>query len=106
MKTFTLGTSKEQVLRLIPDKQIKVVQMGSTKVCVTRDDEDFFVFETLCPHRKANLSQGFINGIQEVICHLHEYRFDLKTGRVTSGQCPDLTIYSSELSDDGLKIKI
>jgi nitrite reductase/ring-hydroxylating ferredoxin subunit len=106
MKTFTLGTNKEQVLRLIPNKQIKVVQMGPTKVCVTRDGEDFFVFETLCPHRKANLSQGFINGIQEVVCHLHEYRFDLKTGRANSGQCPDLTVYSSELSDDGLKIKI
>lgn len=106
MKTFTLGTSKEQVMRLIPDKQIKIVQLGATKVCVTRDGENFFAFETLCPHRKANLSQGFINGIQEVICHLHEYRFDLNTGRVTSGQCPDLTIYPSELSDEGLKIQI
>lgn len=106
MKTFTLGTSKEQVLRLIPDKQIKIVQLGATKICVTRDGEDFFAFETQCPHRKANLSQGFINGIQEVICQLHEYRFDLNTGRVTSGQCPDLTIYQSKLTVDGLKIEI
>lgn len=106
MKTFTLGTSKEQVLRLIPDRQIKIVQLGATKVCVSRDGEELFVFETQCPHRKANLSQGFINGFQEVICHLHEYRFDLKTGRVTSGHCPDLMIYQSELTEDGLKIKI
>jgi nitrite reductase/ring-hydroxylating ferredoxin subunit len=106
MKTFVLGDNKEQVLELIPNKKIKTVQLGATKVCVTRDGEEFFVFETLCPHRKASLNQGFINGMQEVVCQLHEYRFDLRTGQVTSGSCSDLKIFQSELTDDGLKIQI
>ncbi|SMD42919.1 Rieske [2Fe-2S] domain-containing protein [Aquiflexum balticum DSM 16537] len=106
MKTFVLGDNKEQVLELIPNKKIKTVQLGATKVCVTRDGEEFFVFETLCPHRKASLNQGFINGMQEVVCHLHEYRFDLRTGQVTSGSCPDLKIFQSELTENGLKIQI
>lgn len=106
MKTFVLGDNKEKAFDLIPNKEIKTVQLGATKVCVTRDGEEFFVFETLCPHRKASLNQGFINGIQEVVCHLHEYRFDLRTGQVSSGNCPDLKIFQSELTDGGLKIQL
>ena len=32
MKTFTLGQSKEQVLAMIPEKRIKLVQLGGEKI--------------------------------------------------------------------------
>ena len=80
MKTFTLGTSKGRLA--YSDRQIKIASWVQLGLCVT--DRKSFCFETQCPHRKANLSQGSIKRFQEVICHLHEYRFDLKTGRVTS----------------------
>jgi nitrite reductase/ring-hydroxylating ferredoxin subunit len=105
MKTFTLGQSKEQVLRMIPDKGIKMVQLGGEKICISRNEDSFFAFEQFCPHRMASLVQGSIIR-NEVICPLHGYRFDLQTGNVVSGQCSDLKVFKVKLSEKGLEIFI
>lgn len=106
MKTFTLGDSKEQVEKLLPEKQIKVVQLGQMKVCVVRISDKFYAFETNCPHRMANLSQGWVNKQSEVICPLHEYRFDLSSGQVRSGDCGDLKVFKADITEKGLKISL
>jgi nitrite reductase/ring-hydroxylating ferredoxin subunit len=105
MKTFTLGQSKEQVLQMIPEKGVKLVQLGSEKICISRNGELFFAFEQFCPHRMASLNQGTIVR-NEIVCPLHSYRFNLVTGNVVSGQCPDLKVYKVQLSDEGLEIQI
>jgi nitrite reductase/ring-hydroxylating ferredoxin subunit len=105
MKTFILGQSKEQVLQMIPEKGIKLVQLGGEKICVSRNGDTFFAFEPFCPHRMASLLQGTIVR-NEIVCPLHQYRFDLQTGTVVSGQCPDLKVYKVEFSDRGLEIWI
>lgn len=105
MKTFTLGQSKEQVLQIIPEKRIKLVQLGGEKICVSRNGDDFFAFEPFCPHRMASLIQGTIVR-DEIVCPLHQYRFDLRSGQVLSGQCPDLKVYKVDLSEQGLEIWI
>lgn len=106
MKKYTLGQSKEQVMALIPDRGIKLVQMGTNKICVTRLGNEFFAFETLCPHQKTPLHQGQVTGLAEVICPLHHFRFDLHTGQVRSGNCAELKVFKTSLSEEGLQILI
>lgn len=105
MKTFVLGSSEEEARKLIPEGQIKAVQLGGNKICVTQSKGLFFAFETLCPHQKASLAQGFITHFQELVCPLHSYRFNLNTGQPHNGDCPDLKLYSCEITANGLKIK-
>lgn len=93
MAKFTLGKSKDDVMGMLPEGDIKITQLGARKVCVVRAGEDVFAFEQQCPHRGAALKDGHINGQGEVICPLHAYRFDLKTGRLASGgSCGDLQV--------------
>jgi nitrite reductase/ring-hydroxylating ferredoxin subunit len=106
MKTFILGRKLEELKSLIPQKQIKTIKLGENKICLSRNGDSFFAFELLCPHRKADLSQGTINYKDEIVCPLHEYRFDLITGQVSNAICQDLTIYRTELTEEGLKIYI
>ncbi|PSL04287.1 Rieske (2Fe-2S) protein [Cecembia rubra] len=106
MKTFILGRTKEEVLGLLREKEIKTVALGERKICLTRIGEEYFAFEQNCPHRKANLGQGYINNFQEIICPLHAYRFDLKSGKVSNANCPDLQVFKTQISDNGLKIFI
>lgn len=106
MKNFTLGENKEQVMTMIPDRNIKVVLLGSTRICISRVGENFYAFETHCPHRKAELKQGTVTSFGDIVCPLHEYRFDMKTGDVKSGSCGELKTYQVELTEDGLKISI
>jgi nitrite reductase/ring-hydroxylating ferredoxin subunit len=106
MKTFILGRTKEEVKGLVPEGQIKTVKLGNSKICLSRIEDDYFAFEQACPHRKADLGMGSINKFKEVICPLHEYRFDLKTGRCNQSNCADLKIFKTEIMEDGLKIYI
>ncbi len=105
-KTFTLGNSKEQIQNLLPDSVIKRVKVGERSIGLVRRGEKFFAFSGTCPHRGASLIEGSINGLDELICPLHQYRFELKTGKVSVGSCGDLEVFPCELTAEGLKISM
>ncbi|GAA0877759.1 hypothetical protein GCM10009119_07270 [Algoriphagus jejuensis] len=106
MKEYSLGNSREQVYDLFPERRIKMLQLGEKHLAAVRIGERVFVFQAHCPHRGASLVQGNINGLNEIICPLHEYRFDLTTGSIRSGSCGDLEVYKTAINPDGLKITI
>ncbi|WP_209329985.1 Rieske (2Fe-2S) protein [Lunatimonas salinarum] len=104
MREYRLGRSKEEVIALFPERAIKQVALGDRKICVARIGERFFAFERLCPHRMASLGEGWITAFDEVVCPLHQYRFELGSGRVSSGDCRDLICFQTVLDDRGLAI--
>ena len=105
-KKYTLGGNRTSAINLLPDGKINLVQVGHTKICLVRLGEEVYAFDHLCPHQKASLNEGKINSLGEVICPLHHYRFELKTGDVKSGSCPDLKTYQAEITDEGIEIYI
>jgi nitrite reductase/ring-hydroxylating ferredoxin subunit len=106
MKEFQVGKSREEVYDLLPEKRIRKIVLGDTIMAILRLGENFFAFDAQCPHRGASLLQANINGLGEIICPLHQYRFDLKTGQVRSGYCPDLPVFRVRLTEDGLFITL
>ncbi len=63
-------------------------------------------FNGLCPHASAALVEGDIRPTY-VICPLHNYRFDLNTGRcLKPPDGPRLKIYPAEWRDDILWVDI
>ncbi len=48
------------------------------------------------------LSKGTVNYAGEIICPLHFYRFDLKTGRECQGRTEDLATYTVKANEEGL----
>ena len=106
MRKFTLGTSKEQIISMINERSIKRVLVGDQKIALVRIEDEFFAFQSFCPHRGASLLEGSINSINEIICPLHQYRFELKSGRVSAGSCADLETYPTSLTENGLVITL
>lgn len=106
MKEYSLGTSREQVFGFFPERVIKRIQLEDKQLAGLRIGEQIFVFQAFCPHRGASLLQGHLNGLDELICPLHSYRFDLKTGDVRSGDCGDLGVFPTRIESDGLKIMV
>ena len=105
-KKFVLGSSEAGARELFPENKIREVQLGDKKICIVRIGSDFFAFEALCPHRLASLSEGTVTRFGEVVCPLHHYRFDVKTGTLQSGDCRDLRFYFTEITSSGLVINI
>lgn len=106
MKKFTLGNSVQDVEKMIPKGRVKKILLGSKEIAVVRKGEEFYAFSMYCPHKGASLIQGSINIQGEIICPLHQYRFELKTGKIKSGYCPDLDVFPTLLTAIGLEISI
>lgn len=106
MRQYKLGTNKQEVYQLIPERRIKKVVLGNNTIGLLRLGDVVFAFDSQCPHRGADLLQANINGAGEIICPLHQYRFDLRSGQVRSGFCGDLPIFQVNLSENGLLIHI
>lgn len=93
---------------------IDEVPLGTTRKLVVKDrpyllihsKSGFSVSDALCPHQRESLSKGKLNNFDEIICPLHEYRFNLKTGIESSNRCSPLTLYQIAVKSDGLYIEI
>ena len=98
--------SKLKATEAIPLGSIRKMIVKGREYIITHTTGGFKVAEPLCPHRKEPLHKGKLNAFNELICPLHEYRFNLDTGAEASTKCPDLTLYQIVEKSDGLYLKI
>lgn len=104
------------IVKLFSSEQeaINEVPIGTTRKLVVKDKgyllintaQGFSVIDELCPHQHESLSKGKLNDFNEIICPLHEYRFNLKNGIESSNRCRHLTLYQIAVKSDGLYIEI
>lgn len=48
--------------------------------CLVNLKGEIYAIDNICPHQTASLGLGEIKG-EEIICPLHQYRFNIKTGK-------------------------
>ena len=67
--------------RQLPDlNQTSVIYYKENEYCVINENNQYFIMDNLCPHKEASLGLGKVEG-DEIICPLHQYRFNFKTGQ-------------------------
>lgn len=106
LKTIKVFSNTTQLEKAFEKKSIRTLRIGDRKVCLAKVKSEYFAFEALCPHQKHNLADSTINAFNEVICPLHFYRFNLKTGSEANRLCRDLSTFPTELNDEGFFIKL
>ena len=106
MSAIKVFQSKEQLESAFSDKTIRVIRIGDRKVCLAKHGQSFFCFEHLCPHQMHPLSEGQITAFGEIVCPLHEYRYNLKTGTEASQRCRDLKTFKVDINDEGVFINL
>lgn len=99
------NSEAEMQNNMIPGKAQSMVVKGN-KICLVRSDEGLFAISDRCPHNGASLSSGYCNEKNEIICPLHRYPFDLKTGRATSGLAMSVKTYPVKMDESGVYIGI
>ncbi|WP_338762329.1 Rieske 2Fe-2S domain-containing protein [Bernardetia sp. ABR2-2B] len=87
-KKIKLGTS---ILLTVSDTNNE-----DEKICLSHTKDGFFAVQNSCSHSGADLHKGFINEQNEVVCPLHSYCFNLKTGNATRGKAASLKTYKLE----------
>jgi nitrite reductase (NADH) small subunit len=87
-------------LATIPPGEGRTVDALGQKIAVfhTRGGSVYAV-QAECPHRKGPLADGLVGGTT-LICPLHAWKFDLKTGDALFGDC-GIKTYAVRVNDAG-----
>jgi nitrite reductase/ring-hydroxylating ferredoxin subunit len=90
----------------IPLYKTDTLLVGKKKLCIAHTQEGFFAVNDRCPHNGFSLGKGWCTPEQTVVCPLHRYAFDLKTGRTRSGSLEYVDTYPVETRPDGIYVGI
>lgn len=66
--------------------------------------QQLFGFAHLCPHAGAPMTDAYVDRACNVVCPVHQLKFNLKNGRDVNGEGYKLKIYPVEVRPDGLYI--
>ncbi|MDQ3047684.1 MAG: Rieske 2Fe-2S domain-containing protein [Bacteroidota bacterium] len=86
----------------IPLGKLQTIHTGKKKICIAHTTEGFFAVNDKCPHNGASLGNGYCTKENSIVCPVHRYHFDLRTGRAKSGLGDFVETYPLEIREDGV----
>lgn len=102
-KQYTWYKIADQIEELdFADNNIAVTEVNGKKICIGKYKDSFFAFAFKCPHAGGLLVDGYIDALGNVVCPIHRYKYDMKTGRNTSGEGYYLKNWQVELRENGV----
>ena len=89
--------SKNNIAKIaIEEKTICVIQTASgLKACASK-----------CPHAGGDLSVGYLDNRDQIVCPVHGYRFNVNSGRDNNGEGYFLKIYPLKIDEDGIFVAL
>lgn len=79
--------------------------VDDVEIAVFKVDGEIYALNNICPHQKSHLIyDGFIEE-GKVICPVHGWQFELKTGNLAQGR-KGLDVYEVKLVDDDVYVRI
>ena len=90
----------------IPVGSLKLLDIDGKKIAITNTNDGFRAFDNQCPHQFEPLHKGKITANNQVVCRLHDYRFNLITGMEAENRCRPMNIYAVTVKDSGVFIDL
>ena len=88
------------------NNNIAVAEVDGKKICIGKYNDKIFAFAYKCPHASGILADGFIDALGNVVCPVHRYRYNMKTGHNVSGEGFYLKHWAAEIRADGVYVEI
>ena len=102
-KIFETQSAAENALK---ENRPRLLLIGEKRICLVKTLGKILAVQNSCTHNGGSLHLGTINFRGEVVCPLHQYQFDLKTGREAGRRSADLELYPVKINDEGVFILI
>lgn len=84
---------------------VQEIQVNGKKLCIVKNAGQLYVVQNTCPHAGGILSDGWCkNG--NLVCPIHRWEYNLKTGRGAEGQGNYIDTYPLENRPDGIYVGI
>jgi 3-phenylpropionate/trans-cinnamate dioxygenase ferredoxin subunit len=84
--------------------EIAEVAVDGKMICVAKFQDQWFGFAHNCPHAGAPMMDAYVVGQCQVVCPVHQLKFNLKNGRDANGEGYTLKTYPVELREDGIYV--
>lgn len=85
MQWHRIYNSLEDGINAVPEKRTAVVLVNGKRICITRVGDEFFGFDTKCPHQGASMVNAQCNEYQQIVCPLHRFKYNLNNGQGDEG---------------------
>jgi nitrite reductase/ring-hydroxylating ferredoxin subunit len=83
---------------------LATLYIGERKICIGKIGKELKGCISVCPHAGANLGEGYVDVMGNIVCPLHGYKFSLATGYNRSGEGYFLKVYPIEQREEGIFI--
>lgn len=101
-----LFESEDKAKEILVDNHPRLIRARGKEICIVRKGNHFYAFQNACTHMGENLYKGTTNYLNEIVCPLHTYRFNMKTGEEAEQRCNALKTYTITISQEGVFIEI
>ncbi len=88
------------------ENNIASIQINEKLICVIKTPVGLRACLSKCPHAGGDLSTGFLDAKGNIICPVHNYRFNLQNGRDTNGEGYFLKIFQMKENESGIFLKM
>jgi nitrite reductase/ring-hydroxylating ferredoxin subunit len=88
----------------IQEGAAKLVRVKSEEIAVFKHQGQLCAIENTCPHEGGQLAKGRIEG-DEVVCPLHGYKFNVKTGVCSTDAKLKAKIFKLAAQGDGFTVE-
>ena len=88
------------------EKNIIQVEIAGKKICVAKTLNGLAACTAKCPLAGGNMSEGYLDKDNNIVCPVHRYVFNLRNGRDITGEGYFLKIYPVKVNDDGIFLGI
>ena len=94
------------VIDAIPRRGARCINTPTGKIAVFRSQEDqIFAMDNRCPHKGGPLAEGIVHGAS-VTCPLHNWVFDLATGKALGADEGAVRTYPVQVRDGRIFIAL
>lgn len=104
MKSIRISDSVSEIP--FNEKGMTTVNAGGTTICLIRNGDHILACTDRCPHAGASLSDGFIDQHNNIVCPVHHYKFNLRTGRDAFNEGYFLKLFPVQVRGDGVYVEI
>ncbi len=103
---FKLFDNKSEMEKTLQNNQPRLVVAGNKNICVIRQKDQLIAFINECPHMGQGMNEGLVNFLNEIVCPLHGYKFNLTDGEEEKRRCSSLHFISVESNDEGVFLDV
>ncbi|HWY36993.1 MAG TPA: nitrite reductase (NAD(P)H) small subunit [Bacteroidia bacterium] len=99
---FKIFSSEEEMKNNIALRRTYSMQVDGKKICLVHSTDGFYAVRDKCPHNGYPLSAGYCTEENSIVCPVHRYHFDLKTGRALSGIATRVETFPIKVAQNGV----